>query len=131
VRFEPHQDRQVLSRSLAIGDLHLSVLQPAFEGLVHPSKLYGIMAAGRPTVFVGDTAGETAAILSRHDCGISVRSGDSAGLATAILSLSQNQQERIRLGENARRAFDHNYSMAIAIHKWEMLIASLTSTKTA
>jgi glycosyltransferase involved in cell wall biosynthesis len=125
VRFEPHQDRDALGLSLGVADVHLSVLQPGFEGLVHPSKLYGIMAAGRPTIFVGDTHGETAAILAATRSGVSVRTGDVDGLVAAIVAMRDGDDERSRMGEAARRAFDERFAMPIALRQWRDLIGAV------
>lgn len=125
VRFEPHQDRARLAHTLAIGDVHLSVLRPGFEGLVHPSKLYGIMAAGRPTIFVGLVTGETARILDESGAGLAVASGDGAALAAAILRLKGDFTGRIAMGERARRAFEARYDMPVALGHWRTLIAGL------
>jgi glycosyltransferase involved in cell wall biosynthesis len=129
VRFEPHQDRELLAQSLGAADVQLSVLRPEFEGLVHPSKLYGIMASGRPTIFVGDPAGETAQILAASQAGLSVRSGDAKGLAAAIISLREGDMERKRMGMAARRAFDARFSMSIALEKWRKVVSSLCKEK--
>jgi colanic acid biosynthesis glycosyl transferase WcaI len=126
VHFEAHQDRGSLAQSLGVADVHLSVLRPEFEGLVHPSKLYGIMAAGRPTLFVGDLSGETASILADTKSGLSVSTGDAQGLAAAILSLREQAEERANMGRRARQAFDQRFSMTIAIGKWETLLRSLS-----
>ncbi len=125
IRFEPHQDREALGQSLCVADVHLSVLQPGFEGLVHPSKLYGIMAAGRPTIFVGDANGETASILAATGSGISVRPGDPEGLAAAIRTLRSDAGRRDEMGRAARRAFDERYAMPIALGKWRALLGAL------
>jgi glycosyltransferase involved in cell wall biosynthesis len=50
VLFRPYQPRERLAESLSVADLHLVSLHPAFEGLVWPSKIYGIEAAGRPWI---------------------------------------------------------------------------------
>jgi hypothetical protein len=42
------------------------------EGLIVPSKYYGIPAAGRPAIFVGDRTGEIAQILDLNGGGLSV-----------------------------------------------------------
>ncbi|MDQ3025071.1 MAG: glycosyltransferase family 4 protein [Pseudomonadota bacterium] len=125
IRFEPHQSREKLSLSLGVGDVHLSILRPEFEGLVHPSKLYGIMAAGRPTIFVGDVEGETAAILRQAGAGVSVPSGDSAALAAAIIALRNDPSERESIGMRARKSFDERFDMPIALAHWERLLSSL------
>ena len=49
----PYQDRSCLGESLGAGDLHFVSLRNGFEGLVVPSKVYGIMAAARPMVYPG------------------------------------------------------------------------------
>jgi colanic acid biosynthesis glycosyl transferase WcaI len=125
IRFEPHQDRDMLGQSLGVADVHLSVLRSGFEGLVHPSKLYGIMAAGRPTIFIGDAQGETASILSATRSGMVVKPGDSAGLVAAIRLLRDKVDVRTQMGIAARQAFDERYAMPIALQKWRSVLASL------
>jgi colanic acid biosynthesis glycosyl transferase WcaI len=125
VRFEPHQDRDTLGQSLSIADVHLSVLQSRFEGLVHPSKLYGIMAVGRPTIFIGDAQGETAAILAATGSGLTVKSGDAAGLVAAIKLIRDQEETRLQMGQAARRAFDERYAMPIALRKWRSVLELL------
>ncbi len=125
VRFEPHQHREMLGRSLGVADVHLAVLKPGFEGLVHPSKLYGIMAAGRPTIFIGDAKGEAASIIASARAGVCVRSGDASGLATAIRSMQADEKSRLEMGEAARRVFEERYSMPIALEAWERVLDAL------
>jgi glycosyltransferase involved in cell wall biosynthesis len=128
VRFKPHQARSALAESLGVADVHVSVLRPEFEGLVHPSKLYGIMAAGRPTLFVGDVNGETASIISRTKSGVAVPTGDVDGLVGAILELRKDPSARLRMGRQARLAFDESFAMTTAMRKWESLMGSLVSS---
>ncbi|MCS6781170.1 MAG: glycosyltransferase, partial [Geminicoccaceae bacterium] len=52
VLFRPYQPRERLSETLSVADVHLVSLDPRFEGLVYPSKVYGIRAAGRPLVWL-------------------------------------------------------------------------------
>lgn len=126
VRFEPLQERDCLPQSLAAADVHVSILQPQFEGLVVPSKLYGIMAVGRPSIFIGDLAGETAGILRAADAGVSVARGDADGLAHAILRLRDSPLERGRLGANARNAFEAKYEMRKALAQWDSLLKEIS-----
>ncbi len=124
VRFEPHQPREALTQTLSAPDVHLSVLRPEDEGLVNPSKLYGIMAAGRPTIFIGDRGGETARILASTKAGVTVETGDATGLAAAILSLRDDAALRHGMGINARKAFEERYSMDRAFSQWDALLSS-------
>jgi colanic acid biosynthesis glycosyl transferase WcaI len=120
----PPQDRLVLSQSLGVGDVHLSILRPEFEGLVHPSKLYGIMAAGRPTIFVGSMEGETSRILAESNCGVSIRTGDARALAATILCMKNDSAMRDEMGRRARESFEARYDMPIALSRWASILGS-------
>ncbi len=121
-RFLPYQPRSELGDSLAAADVHLVSLIPALEGLIVPSKLYGILAAGRPTVFVGDPDGEIARIIRDADCGVVVGVGDAAGLAAALLGLSQDPARCAAMGERATGVYESNYSREAAVGRWEELL---------
>src|SRR5262245_29970313 len=88
VHFEPYRPRALLAQSLSAADVHLVSLRPELEGLIVPSKFYGICAAGRPTLFIGDDDGEVARLIRRHECGRSIAAGDGARLAETILRLA-------------------------------------------
>jgi len=121
-RFTPHQSREALSDSLAAGDVHLVSLRPELEGLVVPSKLYGILAAGRPVVFVGDPAGELAGLIASAEVGISVGSGDPAGLCRALRALRDDEACRMRMGRRAREVFEERYTRAAAVARWREVL---------
>ena len=104
VVFQPYQPRDVLSSSLSAADVHLVTLRPELEGLIVPSKFYGVAAAGRPTLFVGDPDGEIARLIRTHACGETVAQGDGKGLADAVLALSHDQARREQMGRRARAA---------------------------
>lgn len=123
--FKPYQQRERLRDSLSAPDVHLVSLRPELEGLVVPSKFYGVAAAGRPTIFIGAPDGEIAQILRQHDCGCVVRQGDGAGLATCIRELRDDPNLRRRLGENARRVFEQRFDKHIALESWCRLLDEL------
>jgi glycosyltransferase involved in cell wall biosynthesis len=121
-RFRPYQPRERLAESLCVADLHLVTLKPELEGLIVPSKFYGIAAAGRPTLFVGDPDGEIARILRAEDCGLSLRAGDAQGLAQAIVELKADAERRASMGSNARRAFDARFDKPRAMAEWRAIL---------
>ena len=125
VDFKPYQPHEQLRTSLGAVDLHLISLRPALEGLIVPSKFYGIAAAGRPTLYIGDPKGEIPTILERADCGHTVRPGESAELAVHIEKLAADRSRAIRLGENARRVFEREFSKSRALAKWTAIINNL------
>ena len=124
--FKPYQPREQLRQSLGMPDLHLVVLRPEMEGLIVPSKIYGILAAGKPTLFIGDPLGEIPSILRESDSGVIVESGDSEGLVKQILELRDNLDRVKRMGINARAVFDERYSQSRAFEAWEGIFNSLS-----
>ena len=125
VRFEEHQPRDSLAASLSVPDVHVSILPGRFEGLVLPSKLYGIMAVARPTIFIGDAGGDTARVLAESRAGVTVAAGDVDGLAAAIAGLREDPARALELGLNARRAFESRFDMPIAIAKWRAVLSQV------
>ena len=93
-----------------------------------PSKIYGIMAAGRATIFIGDADGEVARLLVRADCGLTVAAGDGRTLADAVAALASDGVRTRALGDNARRAFEQAYDKPLVIERWTRLIQSLQVT---
>lgn len=130
IMVRPYQDRSNLSYSLGVADLHLVSLMPALEGLIVPSKFYGIAAAQRPTAFVGDERGEIGTLLRRHRCGRAFAVGDDRGLAQFIVELSENRAELADLGRNARQALEAQWSKAKALERWRAALARLQDQPT-
>ena len=125
VLFRPYQDRARLSLSLGVGDVHLVTLRPELEGYIYPSKLYGILAAGRPTVFVGDPRGEIGLLVEREQIGVAVRQGDAAGLADTLTRLARDAALREAMGRRARTLLCERYDKSIALMKWLALLKGL------
>ncbi|HKT72273.1 MAG TPA: glycosyltransferase, partial [Steroidobacteraceae bacterium] len=123
--FQPYQPPQLLADSLAAADVHLISLLPALEGLIVPSKLYGILAAGRPVVFIGDLDGEVARVLRNHACGVSVGIGDSEGLAAELTAMADSPEHCMRLGRQGRHLAVTQYSAEGSAFRWGQLLADI------
>jgi glycosyltransferase involved in cell wall biosynthesis len=126
VRFQPYQPRERLASSLGVADVHLTSLPGAMEGLLVPSKIYGILAAGRAALHVGDPDGEVARILSAAGAGYTVNMGDPARLAGHIAALASDPGLCARLGSDARKAFDAHYTRDIAFAHWARVLREVS-----
>ena len=104
VLFLPYQPREILSDSYATADVFIVSLKPGLAGYIEPSKLYGILAAGRPYIACVEPATEVAAIAREYDCGAVVAPGDFGGMVHEITRFHHDRERRERLGRNARRA---------------------------
>ena len=123
-RMRPYQPKERLGETLGVGDVHLVSLDPALEGLIVPSKFYGIAAAGRPTIFIGAKHGEIARLLEANGCGFTVPSGDGEALADRILELAGDRNLCATLGARGRFAFEREWDKEQALAKWEDLLRS-------
>lgn len=123
VAFVDYRPREELADSLGAIDLHLVSLNPEFEGLIVPSKIYGIFAAGRPCLFIGHPNSSIAQLLRNHCIGDAVDAGDGAALAQLILQRASDPAECHAAGVRARALFDKDFSKHRAVRAWENLLS--------
>jgi glycosyltransferase involved in cell wall biosynthesis len=124
-RFQPYQPQDLLPLSLSVADVHWLSLVPRLEGLIVPSKFYGIAAAGRPIVMIGDHEGEIARLVRQHRCGIVVAPGDAATLADALQGWSNSPEIAAEMGARARQMLDAQFSRRQALEQWSRLLDRL------
>jgi colanic acid biosynthesis glycosyl transferase WcaI len=120
--FQSYQPAELLSDSLAAADAHFVSLLPALEGLIVPSKLYGILAAGRPVVFVGDPGSDLAKLVREQRCGVVVAVGDSEGLAAELRALRDDPGRLESMGARARELALARYTKEHAVAEWLALL---------
>ncbi len=130
VRFLPYQPKTLLHESFAAADAFLVSLKPGLEGYIVPSKLYGILAAGRPFVAAVDPSCEAAAIATEHACGVVAPPGDPDALVKAIVTLYDDPAGARRMGEHARRA-SWQYDRRAAVRAYYDLFAGLSRVAAA
>jgi glycosyltransferase involved in cell wall biosynthesis len=107
VRFLPFQPKENLRESFAAADVFVVSLKRGLAGIIVPSKLYGILAAGRPCVAAVEADCEVAAIAQEYDCGLIAEPENAEDLAEKILVLYRDRELALRMGENARKAALH------------------------
>jgi colanic acid biosynthesis glycosyl transferase WcaI len=129
-RFAPYQANDQLRLSLTLPDVHWISLRPEMDGLVVPSKFYGICAAGRPIIFIGNSRNELARLVLENDCGAVVENGNDEKLAEVIGEFLGDREKVKRLGSNARTLLDARFSRRHALEKWtETLHSALAQNK--
>jgi lipopolysaccharide/colanic/teichoic acid biosynthesis glycosyltransferase len=131
VRFYPYQPKNRLTDSFGTADAFVISLKQGLAGVIVPSKLYGILAAGRPYVAAVEDECEVSAITRQYDCGLLVAPGNPEDLAEKILTLYGNPNEVRRLGENARKAglqFDRRNQVALYSEVFRQAVRSERAT---
>lgn len=102
VRFLPYQPRELLSLSLSAAHVHVVGLAHGLSGYVVPSRLYGILAAGRPVIVAADPESETARVVARVGCGVVVPAGDPTTLADVVRRAHDGEYDLDRMGRLGR-----------------------------
>lgn len=113
VEFRPYASRLELSASLAEGHVGLVTQLPQTCGSVVPSKTYGIMAAGRPILFIGPRAATPARVIDRFKCGWQIDPGDPSSVVGLLQKLDSDRRLIAEAGNRARQAFEQYYDLPI------------------
>jgi hypothetical protein len=82
--YRAYMARDELSEALSMADIHLITLLAGFSGISVPGKLYGIMAAARPALFVGPAACETADTIRDSSCGVVIDPAEGSAVNRII-----------------------------------------------
>lgn len=124
-RFMDYQDQSVLNFSLCVPDVHWISLKPELEGLIVPSKVYGIAAAGRPLIAICAKNGEISRMVEQYQCGIVVEPGNVYALVNSILQLSKDIALRTEMGRRARAMLEAHFTRRQALERWQRLLQNL------
>jgi glycosyltransferase involved in cell wall biosynthesis len=122
ILFFPYQARDKLTYSLGIADVSLVSLDEGFAGMVVPSKMYGILASGRPMIGIIGRESEINEIIREGRCGRIVKIGDGKALSGAIIEYYKNPQKCREEGMNGRKYFEENFDRKIATEKYIKVI---------
>lgn len=122
VTFLSYRTKSELPLSLTACDVAIVTLESGIEGLAAPSKLYGIMAAGRAVVAIVEEHSYIRQILRDADCGIAVLPKDIDALEKAIRSLASDPQRVKQMGQNSRKWFDAHFSLQKAVHAYRQAL---------
>ena len=117
VHLLPYVSRTSLGDSLSAGDIGVVTQRDECCGAVVPSKVYGLLAAGRPILFIGPAAATPARIIEQFGCGWHVPVGDAAGLHQLLLHLAANRGEVREKGIAARHALDAEYDIRYGLER--------------
>lgn len=100
--FLPYQERRVLPLSLTACDLSLVSIEEGMCGVVAPSKLYSVLATGRPVAIICDFSCFLPEIVKKIKCGATFANGNSLELAQFIREMANNPELAQSMGEAGR-----------------------------
>jgi putative colanic acid biosynthesis glycosyltransferase WcaI len=125
VWFLPYQQRERLPLSLSSADLHVVGLAKGLAGYVVPSRLYGILSAGRPVIAAADDDSETARLVSDIGCGIVIAPGRPEVLARTIRSAYEGAYDLDGMGRRGREYVEREADRSVAMARYRRLVAEL------
>ncbi len=127
VRFFDYQPQDELTHSLTAANLHLVPLTKALSRCLMPSKLYGILAAGRPYLTNAPAGSELHAISKTHHVGLTAEPGSVQAIADRILWAADHPAELETMGRNARQLAESEYTKQHSIMKFRTVLEQVLS----
>jgi colanic acid biosynthesis glycosyl transferase WcaI len=127
VKFLPYQKKEDLLYSLNAADIHLVSNHKGIKGVSVPSKIYGVMAAGKSVLGVLEEGSEAEIIISESSCGICSESGDCISFEKNIeFFINANNCDQIEvMSKNARTFLEKNFGMRKSIVDYITMFESL------
>jgi len=125
VRFLPYQSREVLPLSLSAADVHFVGLVQGLSGYVVPSRLYGIMATGRPVIVAAEGESETAHLVERVGCGVVIAPSRPELLAAVIRDARGGRYDLDEMGARGRAYVEEDADTGVALRRYRSLLREL------
>jgi glycosyltransferase involved in cell wall biosynthesis len=121
------QPRERLNVVLSGCHAHLVSLGNGLEGMAVPSKIYGILASGRPVIALVPDDSEIALLVREEECGIVINPSDSEALYEAVTLLKTNTELWKKYCINSRKAFEKKYTTKIISQKYKTIIQEMNN----
>jgi glycosyltransferase involved in cell wall biosynthesis len=117
VSFRTYVRAGQLGASLAKCHIGLVTQKAATIGAVVPSKVYGLMAAARPVLYIGPAGATPALLIQRFGCGWHFECGDVEGVLGLLTRVLANPEELHETGERGRNAFAEHYDKPAGVSR--------------
>jgi len=127
VLFMGYQPRELLADSLSSADLHVVGLARGLSGYVVPSRLYGVLAVGRPVIAAAEAESETAKVVEEVNCGLVVPPGRPELLARAIRAAYDGDLDLEAMGARGREFVSSEANRPVAVSRYRRLLGDLAA----
>lgn len=128
VSFLPYQPKELLPHSLGFADVGIVSLSEGITGLAVPSKLYGLMSAGKPIVANVPAESEVALVLDEEKCGIHCAPNDSSALASAVIRYFENPELVNEHGRRSQTAAKQKYSIDVVAKMYDQVLSAVIAS---
>ncbi len=121
VRFLPFFPADKIPSVLAAADAHVVTIKRGLEGVIVPSKMYGILAAGKPILAIAPPETDVACIGGLRGFAVSADPDDASHVARAVRKIFRNAETLRTMGEAARAAAS-DYGRLNELRKFTQII---------
>ena len=129
--FMGYQARELLADSLSAADVHVVGLARGLSGYVVPSRLYGILAVGRPVIAAAEADSETAKVVDEVGCGVVVPPGRPELLARAIRRAHDGELDLEEMGRRGREYVASVGDRSVAVERYRDVLRELVNGERA
>ena len=129
VTFLPYQAKEHLSESLGAADLHLIPLRRGLAGCIVPSKLYGILAAGKPYLAAVDADSEVARLTHAENTGLVIPPDSVRPLVEALRWCLTHRSELVAMGARGRTLAEQQFDRRLATSRFAAIIEEAVSRR--
>jgi glycosyltransferase involved in cell wall biosynthesis len=129
VRFFGWQPYDQRSLPISAADVHVVGLAKGLSGYVVPSRVYGVLAAGRPVIAHTDPDSETALLVEEVGCGITIPPGDPAALAEVLRACHDGEYDLVGMGRRARAFAEAQSDRSIAVARYQAVLEGVRSAR--
>ena len=128
IKFFPYQPKETLSQVFSSADIFIIPLKKGLTGYSVPSKIYPVMASGRPYIACVEEESEITLITKKFGCGLLARPQDYQELTEKILICYNNPELCLKMGENSRKAAVF-FDRGVGVKKYYEIFNSLSGNK--
>lgn len=125
VQFLPWQAYENRAEPISAADVHVVGLARGLSGYIVPSRMWGVLAAGRPVIAAAEDESETAEVVLRTGCGVVVPPGQPLLLADAIRACHDGEHDLGEMGRRARVFAESETDRSIAVAKYADVLEEL------
>jgi len=118
IKFMSYQHKDNLNHSLSVPHVHLISLKPELEGLIVPSKFYGLASIGAPMIFIGSKDGQIGSMLQENHCGVVVSNTNPEALVESIENIRSGVLDISEMSSRVKALYNSRYRPEIAYQKW-------------
>jgi glycosyltransferase involved in cell wall biosynthesis len=127
VDFMGYQPRELLADSLSTANVHVVGLARGLSGYVVPSRLYGVLAVGRPVIAAAESDSETAKVVASVGAGVVVPPGRPELLARTLRRAYEGELDLKAMGERGRAYVSSEANRTVAVERYRQLLRELAN----